>query len=262
MSSQKISVEEIVDIAKEAGHIAMQYYDADYDVTDKADRSPVTGADLAVHDYLTNELLSYGFPVLSEEGQSGFEHMSESSHMWVIDPLDGTKDFIQKTGEFAIMIGLVDSAGKSVCGGVYAPACDELYHARKGEGAFLTKGHTTTRLQVSDQGLEGGRILVSRNHLGDWEQQIAQKNHMEQITMGSAGLKICRIAAGAAELYINSSDKCGIWDTCAADIILQEAGGKIVTLRGDTLQYDRSHVALADGFMVSNSYCANEIQNI
>ena len=252
MSTYNVGIDDIVDIAKKAGDIAMQFYDRDYVITDKNDKSPVTEADLAVHHYLIDVLSVYNFPILSEEGMSGFEEGGIYDHMWIADPLDGTKDFIQKTGEFAIMIGLVDRNKESILGVVYAPAIDELYWATKNGGAFCTKGGVTEQLHVSAHGADECRIFVSRNHLGQREQQIAQKYHMEQIAMGSAGLKICRIAAGQAELYINSSDKCGIWDTCAADIILREAGGNIVTMNGECVHYDRAHVGLLDGFIVSN----------
>jgi 3'(2'), 5'-bisphosphate nucleotidase len=131
---------------------------------------------------------------------------------------------------------------------------DELYFAQKGTGAFLIKDNNQRRIVVSGKELENGKILVSRNHLGEYEQEVARKNKMTQVSMGSAGLKICHIAWGDAELYINSSDKSSLWDICAGDIILKESGGNIVDLGNNKILYNKQEVALKNGYMISNGF--------
>ncbi|MFA5993661.1 MAG: 3'(2'),5'-bisphosphate nucleotidase CysQ [Parcubacteria group bacterium] len=244
-----VNIENIISIAKEAGKIAMSFYDKPYSIAEKKNKTPITEVDQALHDYLMKELSVYGYPILSEEGEDDFEKRKNAEFVWIIDPLDGTSDFIQKTGEFAVMIGLVNNGGESILGVVYAPALDELYFAQKGEGAYMMKDGEKTKLTVSDRELEKGRILVSRNHLGEFEQEIAKKHHMQQISMGSAGLKMCRIAKRDAELYINSSDQSGVWDICAGDVIIKEAGGRIVDLNKDIILYDKQ-VILKSGCIV------------
>jgi 3'(2'), 5'-bisphosphate nucleotidase len=256
MSQHNIQLNNIIKIAKEAGDIAMQFYKKEYSVREKQDRSPVTEADMAVHHFLVDTLSQFGYPILSEESTDQF-HTCDSAFTWIVDPIDGTRDFIQRTGEFAIMIGLIDQAKRSVLGVVCAPALEELYFAEKGSGAYCLchsreGGNLSQQITVSNKDLTGGKIFVSRNHLGEWEQEIAEKYDMEKVTMGSAGLKICKVAAGEAELYINSSDKGSVWDTCAADIILQEAGGKITDMKHEKITYDCTHARFENGFIISN----------
>jgi 3'(2'), 5'-bisphosphate nucleotidase len=269
VQQHNITIDEIIKIAYQAGALAMQFYDRKYTIKQKQNKTPVTEADIIINDYLIKELLKYDFPILSEEIKDEFKERKNAEFFWIIDPLDGTSDFIQKSGEFSIMIGLVNKEGESVLGVVYAPALDELYWAQKNKGAFFVslqrKRHCEERLatwqslsensqkiQVSKNQIKNGKILISRNHLRKYEQQIAKKYNMEQIPTGSAGLKICWIARGDAELYINSSDRCGLWDTCAADIILQEAGGYITDKECKTIFYNVNRTNLLKGFIVSN----------
>jgi 3'(2'), 5'-bisphosphate nucleotidase len=259
MLQHAVKIEDIITIAKDAGYIAMRFYDRGYSVEEKENKTPITDADRASHDFLVEKLAHYGFPIISEEG---LVDGNDLSHTWVIDPLDGTSDFIQKTGEFSIMIGLVDAQGASVMGIVYASALGELYYAEKNKGAYICHSRAVpafgmesgnpVQIHVSDKSVKNGTILVSRNHLGQREQEIAHKYHMTQIPMGSAGLKMCRIARGDAQLYINSSDKSGIWDICAADVILREAGGVIADMNGKRIIYNGS-CKLKNGYIVTNS---------
>ncbi len=106
--------------------------------------------------------------------------------------------------------------------------------------------------------MKNGRILVSRNHLGDYEQEIAEKNNMKQAPMGSAGIKICKVAVGDAELYINSSNKSGLWDICASDIIIQEAGGYVCDMQNSTIKYNNKETMLLNGYIVSNRVFINK----
>jgi len=256
MQQHNINIQEIISIAKKAGNIAMQFYDKKYSIEQKQNKTPVTEADLAVNDFLMDKLSKYNYPILSEEIEDNWEARKNADFVWIIDPLDGTTDFIQKTGEFSIMIGLANKKGESVLGVVYAPALDELYYAQKNKGAFLCHCEDDQRegeaISVSNSGVKDGTILVSRNHLGEYEQKIAKKYNMKQIPAGSAGLKICWIAKGDAELYINSSNRCGLWDTCAADIILTEAAGYICDKNNNEILYNTEGVMLLNGYIVSS----------
>ncbi len=260
LKSIPIEIDDIIDIARAAGDVALTFYNASYAIEQKRDKSPVTAADMAVHRLVTDKLSRYSFPVLSEEG-GDTSVASESEYIWIIDPIDGTKDFIQKTGDFSIMIGLIDSSRCAVAGVVYAPAMDVLYYAIRDTGAFLQRGSVKERIFVSKKPLKGGRILTSRNHLGTWEQDIARLYSMRPIPMGSAGLKMCKIAAGEAELYINSSDKSGIWDICAGDVIVREAGGNICDKKGRRIFYNCANTKLRNGYIVTNgdmTLCSRE----
>ncbi|MDX9913049.1 MAG: 3'(2'),5'-bisphosphate nucleotidase CysQ [Candidatus Moranbacteria bacterium] len=254
----KIDIDKIIEISKEAGKIAMRFYGRDYLIEEKENKTPVTEADLNINDFLMKELSKFGYPILSEESEDDFEKRKEADYVWVIDPLDGTSDFVQKTGEFAIMIGLVENkTGESVLGVVFAPALKELYFGQKGRGSFMCHSEfisESQKITVSQKKLEGGKILVSRNHLGEYEQEVAKKYNVTQMPMGSAGLKICRIARGDAELYINSSDKSGIWDICAGDVILREAGGEIADLNKNIIFYNKKNIVLKHGYRVLNGF--------
>jgi 3'(2'), 5'-bisphosphate nucleotidase len=255
-----IDVDDIIKIVKDAGAIVMRFYDAEYFIEEKENGSPVTDADKAGHDFLVKKLSAYGYPVISEEGDCKFMQRKNFVYMWIIDPLDGTKEFINKTKEFSIMIGLKDKEGESIFGMVYAPALDELYFAQKGRGAYMIKNDKKIKLNVSDKEIKNGNILISRNHLGEFEQKFARKNNMQKASIGSAGLKMCRIARGDAELYINSSDKSGIWDICAADVIVKEAGGNLSDMNGKKIFYNADDLFLKDGYVVSNK--RSDIHNI
>ncbi|MDX9856093.1 MAG: 3'(2'),5'-bisphosphate nucleotidase CysQ [Candidatus Moranbacteria bacterium] len=245
-----IEIKNIIKIIKKAGNIAMSFYERDYGIEDKENKTPVTEADLAINEFLFEKLSKFGYPILSEESEDDFEKRKNAEYVWIVDPLDGTSDFIQKTDEFAVMIGLANRDGEAVMGVVYAPSLEELYYAQKGEGSFWEKDGKVVRLKVSDKGIKKGRILLSRNHLGEFEQEVAKKYDMEKISMGSAGLKICRIAKGDAELYINSSDKSGEWDTCAGNIILTEAGGMSSDMEGNDLIYNKENSEHPNGFVI------------
>ncbi len=267
-----INIQEIIRIAREAGKIAMFFYRKKYAIKDKKDRTPVTEADIAINDYLMEELSKYNYPIISEEIKDNFEKRKNAEFTWIIDPLDGTSDFIQKTGEFSIMIGLINKKGESVLGVVYVPALSELYYAQRGEGSYIChskfqdelssigewdsldcNSEFQQKIQVNKNPTKNGKILTSRNHLGKYEQEIAKKYNMTQTPVGSAGLKICWIARGNAELYINSSNKSGLWDICAADIILTEAGGKICDNNNNKILYNAKNVMLQNGYIVATT---------
>lgn len=248
---QKIEIGDIIKIATEAGEISKDFYNENYSIEEKLDKSPVTEADKKINEFICEKLSRFNYPILSEEAEDDFQKREQSEYVWIIDPLDGTKDFIQKTDEFSIIIGLAKN-GVPILGVIFAPMLDELYFAEKNKGAFLIKNGKKKKISVSKNQLQGGRIFVSRNHLGEWEQEIAKKHEMQKVTMGSAGLKICKVASGEAELYINSGNKSSEWDICAGDVLLQEAGGLITDINNEKIVYNKKDVKLRSGYVASN----------
>ena len=257
-----MEIQEIKNIAYLAGQEILKHYNNDLQIAYKKDNSPLTEADLASDRIIKEGLKKYGFPILSEEATDDFKKRKNSDYVWIVDPLDGTSDFIQKTDEFAVMIGLANKEGGAVLGVVYAPALGELYFAEKGKGSFCEENGKIKKNTVSGkENFSEMAILLSRNHLLETEIKISKKLDLMKKHSGSAGLKICRIAEGKAEIYINSSNKSSEWDTCAGNIILQEAGGRITDVNGEELDYNRSNPRHCEGYVVSNGKCHQSIIN-
>lgn len=245
---------------KQAGKAAMFYYKKEYRIKDKGEDSPVTEADMASEKVILEELGKYNYGILSEESTDDKTRL-EKERVWLVDPLDGTKDFIDKTGEFTIMIGLVEN-GKIILGAVYQPSEDILYFAAYGQGAFKQIGQAEPeKIKVSQvDNLPNATMLSSRFHRSDLEIEIAEKNKIKKfIACGSAGLKICKIAEGAADFNINPSDKTWEWDVCAADIILSEAGGKLTDVKGNNFEYNKENPQNVNGYLVSNGLINDKI---
>ena len=252
-------------VIKEAGEEAMNFYGdkLDPDTHYKSEDSPVTKADLASEEVILDKLKKFDYGILSEETSQENDRLNQDK-VWIIDPLDGTKDFLQQTGEFTIMIGLVEN-GESVLGAVYRPSKDVLYFASKDGGAYKQIGDKDP-VQIfvsSDFEPEKMTMLVSRNHLLPTEQEVAEKLTIGKLKpCGSAGLKTSKIAEGNAEVYINSSDKTSEWDICASDIILSEAGGKITDTKGEEIAYNKEDPTNKLGFIVSNGEQHDQIIKI
>jgi 3'(2'), 5'-bisphosphate nucleotidase len=226
-------------LARQAGALALEVYARDFSAQQKADRSPVTEADRRVNAFLCAEL-ARSFPgdlVVGEESGFGGK-VPERGRAWFIDPVDGTKDFILKNDEWSIMIGLVID-GEAVVGVVYEPAPDRLYFASRGEGAFREAGGETVTLErAAHKRVEDAVVINSRNHPDPRIERVVERLGItRQTTHGSVGCKLARIAEGAADIYFNFSGKCGMWDTCAPEVIIREAGGDLVDFSGNPLRY-------------------------
>ena len=236
-----------MELAQKAGDRIMELYEQNL-ALDKEDEFPVTEADLESNRIIVEGLEKTGIPIISEETKE--LHVKEEKLMWVIDPLDGTKDFVERTGEFAVMIALMEDR-QPVLGVVYAPAIDKLYYAAKGEGAWLREYGEDIKLQVSDKELE--KMVVSRFHLSEEMQQIAERLGVKEFKkMGSVGVKYGAIAEGKAELCIYTNSKMGIWDDAAPHILLTEAGGKVFDCRGKEPEYDYVSKRMENGFIGTN----------
>jgi 3'(2'), 5'-bisphosphate nucleotidase len=226
-------------LAYESGRAILAIYqDPNPQVNYKLDHSPVTQADLASHHILQAGLarLDPHWPVLSEESaEVPFEERKSWRHFWMIDPLDGTKEFLRRTGEFTVNIALIED-DRPILGVVYAPVFDKLYFATRGAGSYRTDGKVTTAIKVAPATAGKTRFTVSRTHAS--EQETLQTKGCELIVMGSS-LKFCLIAEGAADVYPRNGPTME-WDTAAAQCILEEAGGSVSDLEGNTIRYNKN----------------------
>lgn len=227
----EIKIEEIINIAKDASIEVMKIYEKDFAIEYKDDNSPLTEADLIANEIICNSLkkLYPHIPILSEESKIiSYDERKSWSYVWIIDPIDGTKEFVKKNGEFTINIALVH-AHTPVLGVVYAPSVDLLYFAKKNSGAYMIKNNKTIKLPISrdDNKLY---IVASKSHLNEETKNFIEdiKTTKEKVvtSMGSS-LKICMVAEGVADIYPRFAPT-SEWDTCAAHAIVLEAGKVVV----------------------------------
>jgi 3'(2'), 5'-bisphosphate nucleotidase len=231
-------------IARHAGEAIMAVYSRAFTVEEKDDKSPLTEADTAAHEVIVAALdaLPQGIPVLSEENTEGFAGPDGNGRYWLVDPLDGTKEFIKRNGEFTVNIALIEN-GRPVLGVVVAPALGVAYLAAEGVGAVKVEQqgeHAGERQPIRVAGKPGRgatwRVVGSRSHpspdLADWLETLGPH---ELLPMGSS-LKLCRVAEGAADVCPRLGPTC-LWDTGAAQAVVEQAGGRVVTLDGEPLSY-------------------------
>jgi len=240
-----------VKAAVKAGSAVIKIYYKDFSVERKADDQPVCAADLASNRLINKTLKPLGYPILSEESFDDLIRL-KSKKVWIVDPLDGTSDFVNKKGEFTIMIGLVE-AGRPVLGVVYSPAEKILYYAAEGEGAFEKKGGKTARLSVSNKKeLAQAKIYISRYHFGEAEKKFLKLSKPKKLVACGSSKKLCLIAAGRGEASFNLSDKTKEWDVCAAAVILSEAGGRLTDKNGANLKYNKKQPRNLAGYVAGN----------
>jgi len=252
-----------VDLARKAGEAILRHYSVSEIVSENKigidERSePVTAADRESNRIIVDGLAERfaGDAILSEEEADEIDGRMASDRVWIVDPIDGTAGFIKKDDDFAVQIGLAE-AGRPVVGVVYLPARDILYLASEKKGAFIiANGGSPIRLAVSDKtAFEEMNIAVSRDHRSPkMTRIIGSLGLRSEIGRGSVGIKIGMIAEQVCDLYIHLSHRTKFWDTCAPQIILEEAGGKITDLFGTTFRYDRSHVMNLNGIVATNKH--------
>ncbi|PLX21826.1 3'(2'),5'-bisphosphate nucleotidase CysQ [Candidatus Parcubacteria bacterium] len=252
-------LEKVKEVVRRSGKEIMKNYGDDNEVTTKKDKTPVTEIDLLSEKIIIDGLSELGYGFLSEE-RLGSKDRLDDERIWVIDPIDGTKDFINQTGEFSVMVGLVEN-NESILGVVYQPAFDKLYFATKGGGAYLEEAGKIKKMNVSRTDDCGDiKMLASRYHMMDLEQNLSREMDITDfLSHGSAGLKIALIAEQKADLYINSSDRTAEWDICAADIIIREAGGMITDMNGSRIMYNKENYLNLKGYVVSNGLVHDKV---
>lgn len=255
---------QIIEIAKAAGAAIMQVYATDFDVEKKDDNSPLTLADLAAHHVIVNALtkLTSNIPILSEESVAlDYDIRKQWPQYWLIDPLDGTREFVKRNGEFTVNIALIDGQ-KSVLGVVYAPVTDVLYFASAAHGAYKQlAGNEIVKIHTKSLDLNLPIVAGSRSHTDEKMQRFMRNiEHIlgvkaELISMGSS-LKICLVAEGAADVYPRLGPT-SEWDTAAAHCILAEAGGDIVDEAGYSLCYNSKRSLLNPFFFAKSAGVIN-----
>ncbi len=238
-------VEPLKEIAIRSGVAILDIYarEEDFGIEAKADHSPLTRADKAANQVICDGLaeLAPDIPIISEENkQIPYPERKGFEQFWLVDPLDGTKEFIKRNGEFTVNIALVEGHSP-VLSVVYAPVLEEMYWAVKGSGAWRSKNGGTEKLvspafTMDDSGL---KVVCSRSHLNEPTQQFIDRlDQPEKVSKGSS-LKFLMIASGDAHVYPRLGPTME-WDTGAAQLILEESGGKIeVEGNGNPLQYNK-----------------------
>ena len=243
--------EACIELAREAGAAIMQIYAQDFAVESKSDDSPLTAADLASHRIICAGLsaLAPEVPVLSEESADiAWDERRRWSSYWLVDPLDGTREFVKKNGEFTVNIALIDD-GAPVLGVVYAPALNYLAHAERGVGAFVRDGSADVALMTQQPAPTPLRVAASRSHLDARTAAALEKmGATERIGMGSS-LKFCRIAEGRIDVYPRFGPT-SEWDTAAGQCVVEAAGGAVLRLDGTVLRYNSKESLLNPDFIV------------
>lgn len=233
----------IVAIADAAGEKVLEIYRTDFDVEFKDDESPITAADIASHKVIMEGLqaLTPDIPVLSEEAANApWDTRRQWQRFWLVDPIDGTKEFTRRTDEFTVNIALIEQ-GEPVLGVVTAPALNTAYWGSKDEGAWKreTDGEVR-RIEVVAPAQEK-RVVASKSHLNDETREFIDTLGAHQLVQAGSSLKFCKIAEGLADIYPRLGPTCE-WDTGAAHAVLAAAGGKVETLDRQALRYGKEEV--------------------
>ncbi|MEA5620452.1 inositol monophosphatase family protein [Cronbergia sp. UHCC 0137] len=247
-----------------AAEILRSYYNGtaqypDLDIQYKQNE-PVTVADLAVSQYILTQLETalgnQDFGYISEETYKSQQARNTHDLVWIIDPLDGTRDFINKTGEYAIHIALVQQT-RPILAVVVVPETEKLYFATKGNGTFVETANGTSPIKLHpDKKIEDLTLVVSRSHRNEELEYLLEKLPCKnQKAIGSIGCKITAIIEQQADVYISISGKSAPkdWDMCAPELILTEAGGKFTHFDGTPLQYNTDDIHQWGGLLASNS---------
>jgi 3'(2'), 5'-bisphosphate nucleotidase len=241
-------LEQVRDIAVRAGEQILDVYENGFEVEFKDDGSPLTIADQRAHRLIVSDLanLDTVLPVLSEESEPDrFAERTAWKRFWLVDPLDGTKEFIKRNGEFTVNIALVDH-GRPVLGVVHAPVKGTSHYAEAQCGAFLQRQNAgPERIRVRPFSANDVVVVASRSHSGTEVQQYLRnlERHYRNVSTESMGssLKICLVAEGSADVYPRLGPT-SEWDTAAAQCVLETAGGRVTDLAGQDLVYNKSDI--------------------
>ncbi len=234
-------IEQLQQIAEGAGREILRFYSEDCTAERKADNSPLTLADTASHEFISKALrdLDPSIPILSEEG-ADTDYLARAAweRFWLVDPMDGTKEFIKKTGEFTVNLALVEGT-RAVLGVIYVPVQGLFYWADREGGAHkLTKGRSPVSICCRNANLDQLTIVASRDHAGpEVKALLGRFPTAETRSMGSS-LKFCLIAEGSADIYLRDVPTME-WDTAAAQCIVEAAGGSVVMLDSEPLTYNK-----------------------
>jgi 3'(2'), 5'-bisphosphate nucleotidase len=252
-------IEKVIKAAFEAGKIILDIYNTDFRVDYKDDESPLTKADTLANDHIVNALKADypNMPILAEESVDDLKRL-ESDYCWLVDPLDGTKEFVKRNGEFSVNIALTYKH-RSVLGVIYIPVRDEIYYASKGKGAYFIESYSThqdisksVRIHVSSK-TEDLSLLHSRSHRYPVTDRLLEKNKekIAEIIHAGSSLKGCLIAKGEADIYYRFG-RTMEWDTAAMQCIIEEAGGILRQMDDTEMSYNREDSTNYKGFYILN----------
>ena len=252
---------EILNISVDAGEVILNYYNENVDVIYKDDESPLTKADLASHKIITDSIkkITPDIPILSEEEFVDWKIRKKWKKYWLIDPLDGTKEFIKKNDEFTVNIALIEN-NRPILGVIYTPALNELFYSIKNFGSYkiLTKKKLNTlkeakRISINKKKSNKIKIVGSRSHSNPILDKWVNKNFNEfDILQKGSSLKFCLIAEGSADIYPRFGPT-SEWDIAAGHIILEEAGGKLKSIDNKEILYnEKENILNPEFFAYSN----------
>ena len=243
-----------------AGKAIMEIYKTDYETKTKDDDSPITEADLASNKIIKEILAKSGHYILSEEDKDDKIRLKRQK-LWIVDPLDGTSDFIDKTGEFTVMIALVKNH-KPVLGVINWPAENTVFLAQKGKGAFRYSGKWG-KISVTDTlDLKQCKAVGSRHHLSDKEKDLVRHLEISDFTSIGSSLKVGKISSGEADVYLTFTNKMKEWDSAASNCIVTEAGGKMTDMLGNEVTYNNEVVNHQNGILVTNGVLHQKILDV
>lgn len=249
-----------IEAAVEAGNTILEIYEGSYETAIKKDDSPITEADLKSNEVIKRILSTTNYSILSEEDKDDQNRLSKET-IWIVDPLDGTSDFIDKTGEFTIMIALVKNK-KPVLGVIGWPTEKTIFAAQKGSGAFRYSNGKWEKIHVTNiSELSKCRVVGSRHHLSDTEKMFIKKLGIKDFVSIGSSLKVGKISSGEAEAYITTTNKMKEWDSAASYCIINEAGGKMTDMSGNDISYNNKIVNHQNGILVTNGLIHQKIVN-
>jgi 3'(2'), 5'-bisphosphate nucleotidase len=248
--------EGIIALARKAAAEILMVYEGEFAVERKDDNSPLTAADLAAHRCIVEglERLSPDIPVLSEESAEEVPSLLRRQwpRMWLVDPLDGTREFVKRNGEFTVNIALIED-GEAVLGVVQAPVTGALWHGQRGRGAFRREGASDVAIHTRVPATAPLRVAASRSHRDARTEAVLQRmGDIEPIGVGSS-LKFCRVAEGSMDVYPRFGPT-SEWDTGAGQCVLEAAGGVVMDLasaerEGRPLRYNQRDTILNGDFI-------------
>ena len=237
---------------KAGKEILKVYRSGDFQISEKADASPLTLADKRAHQVIKEFLSEYGLPILSEEGKAiSYRERKSWETFWMVDPLDGTKEFIKRNGEFTVNIALI-KGNKPILGVVYAPALGELYYASASSGSVKVKVEDDGALGepevLNPERTAAGRdyivVVASRSHMSEemkeFIEKISSKKEVKTVSKGSS-LKLCLVAEGKADVYPRFAPTME-WDTAAGQAVVEFSGGKVLDTEGSPLRYNKENL--------------------
>lgn len=237
----------LTQVARDAGSIIMSIYATDFTVRGKADDSPVTEADEKAERIIVTALrkLTPEVPVIAEEAVAAGQMPSIDRRFWLVDPLDGTREFVDRNGEFTVNIALIED-GAPTLGVVFAPALDRLFAGAAGLGAFVVDAAGQRVIRTREVPVEGLTVVASRSH-GDPQriEDFLGGRKVAELRNAGSSLKICLVAAGEADLYPRFS-RTMEWDIAAGDAVLRAAGGRLTDVDGELMRYGKPGLENAD----------------